>query len=97
LRHSVAKQSMRRIMSAKTNSATSGNHRNFIYSPGALDVDSGAMSILFSTVKWALIVVFVGGFFLSMTSEAFRFIRARYNTQGTIVHGFTLYEKNLPI
>lgn len=54
------------------------------------------MNILFSTLKWTLIVLFVGGFFLSMTSEAFRFLRARYNTQGTIVHGFALYEKRLP-
>jgi hypothetical protein len=39
----------------------------------------------------------VGGFFLAMMDEAFKFVRARYNTQGTIVHGFALYEKNLPI
>ena len=31
-----------------------------------------------------------------MTDEAFKFFRGRYNTKGTIVYGFALYEKNLP-
>jgi hypothetical protein len=54
------------------------------------------VKILFCCLKWSLLVVFVGGFILSITSEAVKFIRAQYNTQGTIVYGFALHEKDLP-
>jgi len=54
-----------------------------------------AVNILFSSLKWTLLIVFAAGFILSMTSEAVKFVRARGNTQGTIVHGYALYEKDL--
>ncbi|MDO8700655.1 MAG: hypothetical protein Q7J56_03285 [Deltaproteobacteria bacterium] len=54
------------------------------------------MNFLCSGLKWTLIVLFVGGFALSVTNEGVKLLRARQNTQGTIVKGYALYERVLP-
>lgn len=52
--------------------------------------------ILFGTLKWMLLILLIGGSGLAILDEALKFLRARYNTKGTVVHGFALYERGLP-
>jgi hypothetical protein len=51
---------------------------------------------LSASIQWLLYVLFIGGVILAILDEGFRFFRGRYNTKGTSVHGFALYEKDLP-
>jgi hypothetical protein len=48
---------------------------------------------IFVTLKWLLMLLFVGGLVLAILDEALRAFRARYNKEGTMVNGFALYEK----
>jgi hypothetical protein len=50
---------------------------------------------IFVTLKWLLMLLFVGGLTLAILDEALRVFRARYNKEGTMVNGFALYEKTL--
>jgi hypothetical protein len=50
---------------------------------------------ILATLKWLLLFLFVGGLTLAVLDQAVRAFRARYNTEGTQVNGFALYEKVL--
>jgi hypothetical protein len=53
--------------------------------------------IMFGTLKWVLMGLFVDGLIVTILDEGLRILRARNNTKGTIVYGFALYEKDLPL
>jgi hypothetical protein len=52
--------------------------------------------VVFTSFKWLLVVLFIACLTLAILDEALKFFRGRYNTEGTVVNAFALYEKFLP-
>ncbi len=53
------------------------------------------MRDIFALALRLLAILIIGSLAVAILDEAVQFIRARRNTEGTVVYGFALYEKRL--